>query len=186
MKQYRFLIGLGLLLAVTLAGCAQGQPAPETVPSTQSVAPTESAVKAENETQRECDWILCTSSEERQSFSSEDLGGNFDGSLYLNRLEVSVVVDGTKMSLEDAVREEKFTIEQLIANVQTDARKGVCTEETRTINGLTEFHYTYKDVFVLDVINDVYQTPDGQEYLYRKVTISKNGPNMTRTTILPM
>lgn len=121
--------------------------------------------------------LRCTLSEEKYSFSSEDLGGNFDGTLRYNGLEVSVTVGNKDVPLEDAIREGAYTVERLIADVQTDARNGVCQEQTRTVNGLTEFHYTYPDIFNLDIINDVYQTPDGQEHLFRSVSINKNGPN---------
>lgn len=181
MKHSLSILCLWLSLALLLAGCGQPeQNATGTTPDSAALGAGSSAASTE-ESQLSNDGralpLRCTLSEESHTFTPEDLGGNFDGDLYYRGLEVSITLDGREVPLEDAIREGSYTVEQLVADARVDARKQICTEETRTINGLTQFHYTYKDVFNIDVINDIYQTPDGQEHLYRKVTINKNGPS---------
>ncbi len=168
---------LGLSLALLLTGCGQ----PEQNASSPSADPAAFGSGASTEGSQRSDGeravpLQCTLSEKNYAFMPEDLGGNFDGNLYYCGLEVSITLDGKDVPLEEAIREGSYTVEQLVADAQVDARKQICTEQTRTVNGLTQFHYTYPDVFNIDVINDIYQTPDGQEHLYRKVTINKNGP----------
>lgn len=178
MKVRRFWLWLcsGLILAV-MVGCGQTQSAPSETGGQMQTAPCEDSKQPQSALGKDGIPLCCTVIEEDHAFSSEDLGGNFDGSLRYKGLEVSVTVSGKEVPLEDAVREGTYSVEQLVADVQTDARNGICQEETRTKNGLTEFHYSYPDVFSIDVINDIYQTPDGQEHLFRSVTINKNGDN---------
>lgn len=182
MKVKRFLLWLcsGLILAV-MVGCGQIQSAPSETGGQMQTTPSEDSRQPRTVPGKDGMPLRCTVIEEDHAFSSEDLGGNFDGFLRYKGLEVSVTVGGREMPLEDAVRDGAYSVEQLVADVQTDARNGICQEETRTKNGLTEFRYSYPDVFSIDVIHDIYQTPDGQEHLFRSVTIHKNDPNYNET-----
>lgn len=180
MKHSLSILCLVLSLALFCAGCGQPvQNASGTTPDSAELGAGSSAAPTEKSQLPDDGRVMplrCTLSEKNYTFTPEDLGGNFDGNLYYRGLEISIALDGRELPLEEAIREGSYTVEQLVADAQVDARKQICTEETRTINGLTQFHYTYRDVFNIDVINDIYQTPDGQEHLYRKVTINKNGP----------
>ena len=84
---------------------------------------------------------------------------------------VCVTIDGETIPLEQAVKEEKCSVEELIAYAQVDARKGLCTEGECTYNGLTKFTYTYPD-YMLITIHDVYETPNGTNYTINYFTVT--------------
>ena len=84
---------------------------------------------------------------------------------------VCVTIDGETIPLEQAVKEEKCSVEELIAYAQVDARLGLCTEGECTYNGLTKFTYTYPD-YMLITIHDVYETPNGTNYTINYFTVT--------------
>lgn len=84
---------------------------------------------------------------------------------------VCVTIGGETIPLEQAVKEEKCSVEELIAYAQVDARLGLCTEGECTYNGLTKFTYTYPD-YMLITIHDVYETPNGTNYTINYFTVT--------------
>lgn len=84
---------------------------------------------------------------------------------------VCVTIDGEAIPLEQAVKEQKCSVEELIAYAQVDARLGLCTEGECTYNGLTKFTYTYPD-YMLITIHDVYETPSGTNYTINYFTVT--------------
>ncbi len=104
-------------------------------------------------------------------FTSDDLNGNYGGELeYLGFSGVNIELDGVISPMEEAVRDGTITVEEIIAYAQADARDHHCWEKQETKNGLTMFQYGYNG-FKLKVINDVFETPDGQQHLIRELSI---------------
>jgi len=90
--------------------------------------------------------------------------GNFRSIAYLDVENVTIDIDGTVMKLEDALREGRTSVEELIADARQDASQGLCHEAAVSKNGLTEFTYHYGE-FNLRYIYDLYETPDGGQHL---------------------
>lgn len=95
-------------------------------------------------------------------------GGNIS---YEDVTNVCVVINGEAIPLEQAVKEQKCSIEELVAYAQVDARNGLCTEGECTYNGLTKFTYTYPE-YMLIVVHDVYETPGGINYIIDDFTVT--------------
>lgn len=75
------------------------------------------------------------------------------------------------MKLEDAIRDQYISVEEIVAFAAIDAKNGFCTESTETQNGLTLFSYSYPQ-YTLRTIHDVYETPDGQAHLINTLELS--------------
>ncbi len=91
--------------------------------------------------------------------------GNFKNIAYLDVENVTIDIDGTGMRLEDALREGYVSVDDLISDARQDASLGLCHEEAKSKNGLTEFTYHYGE-FNLRYIYDLYETPkDGQRLI---------------------
>lgn len=91
--------------------------------------------------------------------------GNFKSITYLDIENVTIDIDGTSMKLEDALREGRTSVDELIADARQDASLGLCHEVAESKNGLTEFTYHYGE-FNLRYIYDLYETPkDGQRLI---------------------
>lgn len=94
-----------------------------------------------------------------QVIAPSKVDNHYSGNIsYEGVSNVCVTIDGKAIPLEQAVKEEKCSVEELIAYAQVDARLGLCTEGECTYNGLTKFTYTYPD-YMLITIHDVYETP---------------------------
>ena len=92
--------------------------------------------------------------------------GNFPEAHYWSVKDVTVQLDGTRMPLEDALREGLVTVDDVIASAREDAAGGRCKESSQSKNGLAVFRYHYP-AFNLQSLYDIYETPDGWR---RKIT----------------
>ncbi len=117
-------------------------------------------------------------------FASEDLNGNYGGTLgYNNFTEVRITLEDATLPLEDAIRKGLVYGEDLHVMAQVDARNHYCVESNYTKNGKTTFYYRY-DGYTLEIINDVYETPDGKAYLLRETTIYPSYGDVSERTQL--
>ncbi len=107
-----------------------------------------------------------------QVIAPSKVDNHYSGNIsYEGVSNVCVTIDGKAIPLEQAVKEEKCSVEELIAYAQVDARLGLCTEGECTYNGLTKFTYTYPD-YMLITIHDVYETPNGTNYTINYFTVT--------------
>lgn len=98
--------------------------------------------------------------------------GNYKELSLLNLENVTIDLDGAALTLEDALREGRVTPEQLVAWARLDASQGLCNEVAKSKNSLTEFTYRYpKYGYTLRSIYDLFEAPNGRQYLIADVTI---------------
>lgn len=161
MKRRRILAIIGLVLAAAVLlgiGFAIGR---RDVPSAEVVSKPTASEKTELHPQLALTFDSCETS---STISAEELGQNYPCDLDLEGIEnVQVQLDGAYYPLEDALKDQRITLEELAAYAQIDARTGFCTEEYETHNGLTRFTYIYPD-FKFNYIHCIYETPDGNSY----------------------
>lgn len=99
---------------------------------------------------------------------------------------VTVEVQGERMSLEEAVSGGKITVDEILADVRRDAAAGICRESTQTVNGLTRFEYAYPELELWSIC-DVLETPDGAQPLIRSFTVRAPGhPDILSTHFFDM
>lgn len=112
-------------------------------------------------------------SQESLDYRPSQLGGQYNGTIcYDGVSNVCIEINGNVLPLEQAVQEKVCSIEEVTAWAQEDSRSGLCMEGQCTYNGLTKFTYTYPD-YMLIVIHDVYETPDGNEYTINRFTVTQ-------------
>lgn len=100
------------------------------------------------------------------------LNGRYNGTIcYDGVSDVSILINGYLLPLEQAVQENICSIEEVTAWAQADARNGICVERQCTYNGLTKFTYTYSE-YMLIVIHGVYEMPDGNAYIINRFTVT--------------
>lgn len=92
---------------------------------------------------------------------------------YVDVRDVRVEVDGTVYYLEDAMREERISLEQIYAYSRIDARFGSCEAFTKVRNGLTFLVFRYPE-YELRFTYDYDSLPDGEHRLVNELYISKN------------
>ena len=92
---------------------------------------------------------------------------------YVDVCNVCVEVDGTVYYLEDAMREERISLEQIYAYSRIDARLGFCETFTKVRNGLTFLVFRYPE-YELRFTYDYDSLPDGEHRLVNELYISKN------------
>lgn len=92
---------------------------------------------------------------------------------YVDVCDVRVEVDGTVYYLEDAMREERISLEQIYAYSRIDARLGFCETFTKVRNGLTFLVFRYPE-YELRFTYDYDSLPDGEHRLVNELYISKN------------
>lgn len=92
---------------------------------------------------------------------------------YVDVCDVRVEVDGTVYYLEDAMREERVSLEQIYAYSRIDARFGSCEAFTKVRNGLTFLVFRYPE-YELRFTYDYDSLPDGEHRLVNELYISKN------------
>lgn len=96
---------------------------------------------------------------------------------YVDVCDVRIEVDGTVYYLEDAIREELISLEQIYAYSRIDARLGCCETFTKVRNGLTFLAFRYPE-YELRFTYDYYFLPDGEHRLVNELYISKNRYNV--------
>lgn len=92
---------------------------------------------------------------------------------YVDVCDVRIEVDGTVYYLEDAMREERVSLEQIYAYSRIDARFGYCETFTKVRYGLTFLVFRYPE-YELRFTYDYYSLPDGEHRLVNELYISKN------------
>lgn len=102
---------------------------------------------------------------------------------YIGLSEVTYTTSSQSVPLQDALQDGNVTVNMLIANARDDAEEKICRETTSTRNGLTCFSYTYPE-YRMDVIYDIYQTPDGKEHLVKDINISATSHHVDSLTII--
>lgn len=102
-----------------------------------------------------------------------------DGTMIYDALsDVKILLDGSEFPLEEAIRDCRVSIPELISWARLDARNGYCRESTQTHNGLTQFLYHYSS-FNLLTIYDVLDTPDGRQHLIQSLRIAPPDSSFT-------
>ncbi len=92
---------------------------------------------------------------------------------YVDVCDVRIEVDGTVCYLEDAMREERVSLEQIYAYSRIDASFGYCETFTKVRYGLTFLVFRYPE-YELRFTYDYYSLPDGEHRLVNELYISKN------------
>ncbi len=90
--------------------------------------------------------------------------GDWDKITYLGISEATIAVDGANLKLDNAIREGRISVDQIVSRAKLDAKAGFCAELSESKNGLTRFTYRYPEYDLL-YIYDVYETPDGEQNL---------------------
>lgn len=172
-KLFYIVITVALAAAVGIAGFflgrMTGQTSPQEQPpeSTEAITEPVKAASVDLEDERTLRLDMEVSEDAYTEFTPDQLSGNIDGTLtYVDVTNVSIAVDGSVLHLEDAIRDGRISLEELVASARIDARHGFCEEKTKTKHSLTIFLYQYPE-FDLRVIYDVYKSPDGTEHLLK-------------------
>lgn len=155
---------LALTALLILAGCGNpqtvSQPAAETTQATEAAAPD-----------RSLNLSVEQDSQSSQSFSSEELGGNYAYRMDYRWIKsVSITLDGETLPLETALAQGNITEDEILYRARQDARAQVCETEANSLRGLTNYYFHYPEYSLL-IIQDVYETPDGAQHPISYLTI---------------
>lgn len=88
--------------------------------------------------------------------------------------DVTVELDGKAVLLKQALEQGQITPEEVAAWARLDAVDGYCSVEAVSERGLSRFFYYYEEIIV-EVVNDVYETPDGKQHLIETVDVYARG-----------
>lgn len=161
MKSRKILSIISLILAAVLLLCTgcTNEKAPDTASTTQT--PTEPAFKEHLRLS-----VSYHADADSVDFTSDELGGNFiEGLSYcLNITGASIEIDGQSMPMEVALRDGFITEEEIFCDARLDAKEGFCWESYESLNGLTNFTFTYPG-YKLRLLYDIYECPDGEQCL---------------------
>lgn len=117
---------------------------------------------------------------EYEFFSPDDLNNTIDLPLiYLGLKNVYITINQSTYNLETAIRDNHITVPEIFAYARLDSDAGFCQEEYKSINGLTTFKYNYPE-FTLQIVYDVYETPDGKQHLINDIAIFNKGETLRR------
>lgn len=163
-----------ILLIVLLLFCSCGNNAAPTVEPLPSEAPVSDSV----ESNAFCIAVVEDPNDESLRFEAN--GYCID---YIGLSDVDYTTSSQSVPLQDALQNGTISVNMLIANARDDAEKKVCRETTSTRNGLTCFSYAYPE-YCLDVIYDIYQTPDGKEHLIKEINISATSHHVDSIVII--
>lgn len=172
MKSRRILSMIGLTLAAVLLlgiGFAIGR---NDEKKTVLVAPTESTAPR----------LIISAVHADSEYTSEKIQQTNDGTSDLDfccigLTDVTIDLGGNVMDLGNALREGKTSLSEISFLAQSDSQSGFCTEGWKSKNGLAEFRYSYPD-FDLWIVDDIYETPDGQQHLIRGITLCQPGSDV--------
>lgn len=105
----------------------------------------------------------------------EDLNGNFSNSIkYWGLRNVSIIINENIVALDEAIQLGYISVEEMWCAARLDAKQGFCDESFVSKNGLTTFSYQYPE-HTLVIVYDVYETPDGSQYLIEDFALCKPG-----------
>lgn len=171
------LVVLALLLGVCAAFIAKS--GDSVSPAEQALIPAEVTVTAPEELTVSGNQSLRMEAEaedgaEHTAIFPAGIGSDCRTELhYVDVSDVRVEVDGTVYYLEDAMREERISLEQIYAYSRIDARLGYCETFTKVRNGLTFLVFRYPE-YELRFTYDYDSLPDGEHRLVNELYISKN------------
>lgn len=132
---------------------------------------TESIASFLSEASQQKLWISVTLQTDADiKFSLKDLGQSNGTMVYHDVSDVKILLNDVEVSLEEAIRDHRFSAPELISWARLDAQNGFCKESMETHNGLTQFLYHYSD-FDLLTIYDVLDAPDGCQHLIQSIQI---------------
>lgn len=109
------------------------------------------------------------------NYSQEDLGGNYGGLRYQCIQNVMLELSNEAIRLEEAIRDGRITVDELIAKARLDARNGYCVESFQSENGLAWLTYTYGRTCEINYLYDVYESPNGEQHLCQVLEITTPG-----------
>lgn len=89
---------------------------------------------------------------------------------------VTIAFPEESVELEYAVRNGRITAAQLIYQAEKDCAEGVCTPEVICDGNLTLNVYRYPS-YSMGVMNDLYVTNSGEEYLYKYIVFGPRDHN---------
>ncbi len=170
----KYILPLILLMLLTLlSGC--GQTHKTEIPEAETIAAStaEPTIVAEADSGRKLQFSVIEMEEPGSKvISKEKLGGNTNVEMgYFNLAEVTIHLNGTDISLPEAIRDGKLTVAEIFAFARIDAQNGFCEETYNSVRGLTHFTYTYPECEVT-LSYDLYETPDGKQTLIEELNIS--------------
>lgn len=111
------------------------------------------------------------------SFTSEDLGGNYSGGFaYSGLSEVNIHIGSETLPLHEAIRDSLITVEEIVAQAKIDASdRSICKMDYSTEFGVTTFVYHYFSGYDIVYRHDVLEAPNGEEYLLEDFVITEFG-----------
>lgn len=171
MKRSLFCIPLIVLLLFCSCGNNAAAPTVESLPTEAPISDSEESYAFS---------LAVVEDPDDESFRFEANGFSID---YIGLEEVSYTTPTKSIPLQEALQDGTVSVNMLIANARDDAEKKICKESTTTRNGLTRYSYTYPE-YRLDVIYDIYQTPDGKEHPVKDINISATSHHVDSITII--
>ena len=118
--------------------------------------------------------VIYDSYEKKTVISAEELGKNYNQITYYGLAQVNLKSNEETIPLEQSISDGEVTIEQIIGKAETDVRRNLCQKFSASYNGLTSFRYRYSS-YELWYINDIFEAPDGNEYLIQEFAIGHPG-----------
>lgn len=85
--------------------------------------------------------------------------------------DATIEMDGQSVLLQKAIEQGVVMPEEIAAWARLDAIDGYCDATVSSEKGLTTFLYSYKNQFVVRVVNDVLESPDGKQHHIETVDI---------------
>lgn len=168
-----------LVGSVLFAGCVHNRDVsepPNTISSTEDAVPDRhlkiqliADPKANEEDDSYSQWF--------SNFSSDQIGGNFSQGLkYVLVKDVTIEIDGSNIDLDQALRSNRISEEDIFYYARKDAANGICQEVLESNHGLTTLFYFYPE-YDLHLNYDLLETPDGQQHLISNMGIYATGVN---------
>lgn len=119
--------------------------------------------------------ISCDETESNTVFYSKELGKHIDYNITYRKVNnVQIEIDGKQIALESAIQNSHASFAPILYYAQRDAENGFCEEQYTSKLGLAHFTYRYPE-FDLRIVNDIYETPDGNQHFIKDLAIFKSG-----------
>ena len=181
MKRFTILLTIVFILSASMSGCDSTEAPAPTLPE-----PSETtSVSTEEPADERHLKISVKSYKFDELYMPKDLNYKLDFPLMYSGLkEVTIEINGKSKPLEKAIRYGYITFDDICYYARLDAKNGVCTETYTSTNGLTKFLYSYPE-FDLKIVNDIYETPDGQQHLIRDIALYSPGGEIQRVYTNP-
>lgn len=97
--------------------------------------------------------------------AADEIAVDFPVDIQINNLsDIQITIDDTTVPLDNALRQELITPEEILAYAQIDARKGNCELKYESRNGLTYCIFTYP-MYDLAIVHDILEAPDGKQHM---------------------